>query len=74
MVRFLRPRVAMTTHESVRFVAPDHTAWTVHEVTERDGAQSLLFVSADGFRRVRHYPMEWRTLGPVALWELSWKK
>ncbi len=64
----------MTKHEPVRFVAPDHASWTVHEVTERNGTRSLLFVSTEGFRRVRAYPADWRSLTPAELWELSWRR
>ena len=60
--------------EPVYFAAPDYTNWTVHEVHDpyASGGRSLIFVSSGGFRRVRQFPDEWRTLSAAALWELSW--
>ena len=36
--------------------------------------RALIFVSPTGFRRVREYPEDWRTLAPAELWELSWRR
>lgn len=59
----------------VRFVAPDGTHWSVHEVSgPQHGERSLIFVCDAGFRRVRSYPDGWRELAPDALWRLSWSR
>ena len=47
--------------------------WRVREVLFADAAPSLIFESEVGFRRVRAYPAEWRALGDVELFELSWR-
>ena len=62
--------------EPVQFVAPDYSRWSVHEVHDPSTptGRALLFVSTTGFRRVRSYPADWRTLTAAALWELSWGK
>ena len=56
--------------------APDFSHWTVHEVHDpaAPAERSLLFVSTAGFRRVRVYPADWRSLGPDGLWALSWQR
>ena len=59
----------------VHFVAPDYSQWTVHEVYDPGPrGRALIFVSPAGFRRVRHYPENWRELAASELWELSWKR
>ncbi|MDB4909007.1 MAG: hypothetical protein JWO05_3791 [Gemmatimonadetes bacterium] len=61
---------------AVHFQAPDGSHWTVHEISDsRDepSRRALLFVGDHGFRRVRAYPGEWKSLSPEGLWELSWK-
>ena len=67
----------MTSTEPVRFVGPDHTYWTVYEVSDSHDSpwsgKSLIFVSEVGFRRVRNYPEDWRDMTPNALYELSWR-
>ena len=69
-------RMSPPIREPVHFQAPDFTHWTVHEVhdpaTPRE--HSLIFVSPTGFRRVREYPADWRTLDADALWTLSWHR
>lgn len=63
--------------DAVRFVAPDGTYWAVYEISDHRGTtpvSSLIFVSDEGFRRVRRYPAEWRALEPRALWMLSWER
>jgi len=62
--------------EPVYFQAPDYTHWTVHEVHDpiAPGSRALLFVSSAGFRRVRTFPENWRTLPSAELWKLSWQK
>jgi hypothetical protein len=74
VVRNVRTHTSMKENAPVRFVAPDHTTWTVHEISERDGRKSLLFASPEGFRRVRVYPAHWRTLSHEELWALSWTR
>lgn len=63
--------------EGHRFLAPDHGYWVVYEVSDRIGEnevrRSLIFVSDAGFRRVRDFPEDWRTLDDAALWALSWR-
>lgn len=61
---------------TVRFVDQDHVIWTVHEIRDPISARgsSLIFVSPDGFRRVRDYPDDWRTLSPAELASLSWNR
>lgn len=64
-------------HHGIRFLAPDGQPWTVYEIRDRRAAgatTSLIFVSDAGFRRVRRYPSDWRTLAPDALWDLSWTR
>jgi hypothetical protein len=60
----------------VHFVAPDYSSWTVHEVHDpaAERERSLIFVSTAGFRRVRSYPDDWRTLSAPELWALSWAR
>lgn len=66
----------MVKSPPIHFTAPDGTFWSVHEI--RDDAlglgYSLIFVSDEGFRRVRRYPAQWRELEPADLWELSWSR
>ncbi len=59
----------------VHFVAPDKSYWSVHETRDprSPSGTALLFVSEAGFRRVRRYPAEWRTLSDGELWALSWE-
>jgi hypothetical protein len=58
----------------VQFPAPDDTFWTVYETRDPGSptGKALLFVSESGFRRVRQYPKEWRSLSAQELWALSW--
>jgi hypothetical protein len=51
----------------------DGRIWRVREVAFADAAPSLIFESEAGFRRVRVYPGEWRSLSDVELYELSWR-
>jgi hypothetical protein len=62
--------------DPVHFQAPDYSHWTVHEVHDplTSSARSLIFVSTGGFRRVRRYPDDWRSLDADALWALSWER
>ena len=66
------------TADAIRFVGPDHSYWSVYEVSDAHGrpwaGRSLIFVSDIGFRRVRNYPSNWREMGPNELYELSWQK
>jgi hypothetical protein len=68
----------MTRLEQIRFVAPDGSHWTVHEISgsvERPwAARSLIFVGDQGFRRVYSYPENWRELSAEQLFALSWMK
>ena len=72
----LTPFGELPSHDPVYFQAPDYTHWTVHEVHDpvNPGGHSLLFVSSAGFRRVRSYPENWRTLPAAELWKLSWQR
>ena len=64
--------------DQLRFVAPDGSHWTVHEISgpsDRPWAtRSLIFVGDQGFRRVYTYPDNWRELAADALYQLSWGK
>ena len=51
----------------------DGRLWRVREVVFADAAPSLIFESEVGFRRVRAYPADWRALGDLELYELSWR-
>lgn len=68
----------MAKIDQLRFVAPDGSYWTVHEIAgsaDRPWApRSLIFVGDQGFRRVYDFPENWRELSPAELYELSWKK
>lgn len=66
----------MVSSPPVHFTAPDGTFWSVHEIRDDKigPARSLIFVSDEGFRRVRDYPPTWRELDPAALWALSWSR
>lgn len=67
---------AMTAADEIRFTAPDGVLWTVYEISahsEFGSRRSLIFVSDEGFRRVYHFPENWRELSPAALYELSWR-
>lgn len=46
--------------------------WRVREVRFADTSPSLIFESELGFRRVRRYPDEWRSLEEDQLFALSW--
>ncbi|HWC46155.1 MAG TPA: hypothetical protein VG868_08585 [Casimicrobiaceae bacterium] len=48
--------------------------WRVREVSFADAPPSLIFDSEMGFRRVRAFPANWRSLSDDALFELSWRK
>ena len=48
--------------------------WRVREVSFADAPPSLFFDSEMGFRRVRAFPANWRSLSDDALFELSWRK
>lgn len=60
----------------VRFVDQNHIMWSVHEIADPMSTRgsSLIFVSPDGFRRVRDYPENWRELPPAELARLSWNR
>jgi hypothetical protein len=60
----------------VHFTAPDGSFWAVHEIRDDELGlgYSLIFVSDEGFRRVRSYPPSWRELDSAALWALSWTR
>jgi hypothetical protein len=47
--------------------------WRVREVWFSDAPPSLIFESDTGFRRIRHYPESWRSMGDTELYELSWR-
>jgi hypothetical protein len=47
--------------------------WRVREVSYADAAPSLIFECECGFRRVRKYPKDWRSLSDSELYELSWR-
>lgn len=57
---------------AVRFRAPNGSHWKVFELEAGRAGPSLIFSSDDGFRRVRAYPRDWRSLDADALWALSW--
>lgn len=50
----------------------DGHVWRVREIRFVDTAPSLIFESELGFRRVRAYPADWRTLAEAELYALSW--
>jgi hypothetical protein len=54
-----------------RYVDDRGTPWCVHELIPDDGPPSLYFESCAAFRRVRHYPANWRQIGPEQLEALS---
>lgn len=58
---------------TIRFRAPNGSEMQVFELVRPCGS-SLVFSSDEGFRRVRRYPPDWRTLDAAALWELSWTR
>jgi hypothetical protein len=68
----------VTSTEPIRFVGPDHSYWTVYEVSDTHSqpwaGRSLIFVSDIGFRRVRAYPEGWRDMSPNELYDLSWQR
>ncbi len=49
--------------------------WFVREMQtppyDRRGSDSLVFLTDEVMRRVRHYPTDWRSLSDEALYELS---
>ena len=51
----------------------DGHLWRVREVRFADSRPSLIFESEVSFRRVRAYPPDWRQLGDVELYALSWR-
>ena len=58
-----------------RVVNGDGVEWSVYELPaaayDRRGTPSLVFESADAFRRVRAFPVEWRLLDDDALYAVS---
>lgn len=54
-----------------RYVDEAGVAWCVQELAVRHGAPALYFESAAAFRRVTHYPPDWRELAIVELELLS---
>ena len=73
--------MAVAVHEEqepqkVRFQDDDHVWWTAYEIRDPNSPSgtSLIFVSGEGFRRVRSYPDDWRGLTPPELAALSWKR
>lgn len=68
----------MTSLDEIRFVAPDGTHWAVHEISPGPSrpwaGRSLIFVSEQSFRRVYHYPPNWRDLDADELLALSWQR
>ena len=60
------PGLRMLTDEEGRL-------WRVRELSFADAPPSLIFDSEAGFRRVRVYPANWRSLTDDALFELSWR-
>src|SRR3954471_11015422 len=59
------------------FTDEDGVFWDVREFKNSDydrrSGSSLIFESADGFRRVRDFPADWHKLSEQALAELSRK-
>jgi hypothetical protein len=51
----------------------DARLWRVREVRFADAKPSLIFECEAGFRRVRTYPENWRSLSDEELQRLSWK-
>ena len=63
--------------DALDYVDGEGTNWSVteHDMREMVGARGLrclVFASRYTFRRVWHFPAEWRSLPPDALAELSW--
>lgn len=58
-----------------RVLIAEGVEWRVYElppgVYDRRGAATLVFESADVFRRVRDYPAAWRTLSDGDLYAVS---
>lgn len=72
-----RPQSPLAAGEpapAIRFRAPNGSDWKVFEVDGARTGASLIFSSDEGFRRVRHYPADWRELDAESLWALSWER
>lgn len=58
-----------------RLVVGDGIEWSVYELPapsyDRRGTSSLVFESADAFRRVRTFPSDWQSLDDDALYAVS---
>jgi hypothetical protein len=58
-----------------RLVVGDGIEWSVYELPpmayDRRGSASLVFESADAFRRVRTFPIDWQTLDDAELYAVS---
>lgn len=58
-----------------RLVVADGVEWSVYELPptayDRRGTGSLVFESADAFRRVRTFPSDWHSLDDDALYAVS---
>ena len=57
-----------------RYVTIDHVSWRVFEFLcafDPPGSGSLIFVSDDGWRRLRIFPRDWATRDDAALFALS---
>jgi hypothetical protein len=54
----------------------DHVPWWVYELPasplDRRSTPSLVFESEGAMRRVRDYPLDWRSLSDEELVALSW--
>ena len=62
---------------ALEYVDADGERWVVSEhdcraIPGATAARCLIFMSDSAFRRVYHFPADWRTLSPVALAALSW--
>jgi hypothetical protein len=56
------------------YVAADGTPWRVYEYRTPDDEICLVFESREAFRRVCHFPRDWRALSDAELEALSWER
>ena len=69
--------VLAEAQRTARRLVRDDTQWLVYELPalpfDRRSTPSLVFENENVVRRVRDYPLDWRSLSDEELFALSWK-
>ncbi len=69
--------VLAQAQRTARRMLVEGASWLVYELPalpfDRRSTPSLVFENENSVRRVRNYPLDWRSLGDEELFALSWK-